>query len=65
MPKKFREYRAEAEALNDAAKAQGQAEPIPDAAKLRLRPLAHQVIQARITNGEDNRGGGRVDGQAT
>lgn len=61
MPKKFHEYRQEAANLNAAAQANGQPEPIPDYAQMRLKPLARHVLQARLDSGEDNRGGGRRD----
>jgi hypothetical protein len=48
MPKRFHEYRQEAALLNEAAKQQGKAEPIPDYATLRLKPLAKKVLQARL-----------------
>lgn len=48
MPKKFREWRKEAARLNAEAQAKGQPEPIPDYGKLRLKPLARQVLQARL-----------------
>lgn len=57
MPKLFREWRNEAAQINANAQAQGQPEPIPDYTKLRLKPLAKQVLQARLE--EENRGGGR------
>lgn len=59
MPKKrFSEYRLEAEKLNAQAHERGEEPPIPNYSELRLKPLAKQVLQARL----DSRGGGRVDG---
>lgn len=48
MPRKFHEWRSEAEALNAQAQSQSKPEPIPDYAQLRLKPLARQVLQARL-----------------
>lgn len=52
MPRKFSEWRSEAEKLNQIASAQGQPEPIPDYAQLRLRPLARKVLQVRFDVGQ-------------
>lgn len=51
MPKPYREWRTQATQINDAAKAQGQPEPIPDAGKLRKADLAKQVIQYSLNSG--------------
>lgn len=48
MPKSFAQYREEAKTLNETAQDNGQPEPIPDYASLRLRPLAKKVLQARL-----------------
>lgn len=56
MPKKFHEWREEAAQINAAAEANGEEPPIPDFSKLRLRPLAHKVLQARLNNYEVGNG---------
>lgn len=48
MVKPFRDWRLEAQALNNQAKSQGKPEPIPDYTNLRLKPLARKVLQARL-----------------
>lgn len=48
MAKKFYEYRQEAADLNATARQNGQREPIPNYAELRLKPLARKVLQARL-----------------
>ena len=61
MPKKFHEWRNEAAQLNAAAKANGEEPPIPDYAQLRLKPLARQVLQARLNSFDESREGGRSE----
>lgn len=65
MPKKLHEWRKDAAQLNAAAKENGEPEPVPDYAKMRTKPLARRVTEAKIhgfyssDNSEESRGGGR------
>jgi hypothetical protein len=67
MKKKYSDYRLEAEAINSVAflinSAAGKDNtevPIPEASRLRKKPLAKAIIQHRLNN---YWGGGNADGQ--
>ena len=54
MPKNFREWREAAMQINAQSQSDGKTEPIPDASKLRKKPLAKQVIQHNLDQGFSN-----------